>query len=168
MSERLTAKPPRLADWLLSFFAPEPIRSNICGDLLEIFNSIIVPDRGVFKAKLWYWRQVAGSMRLPFRVRKRSRLILGHLHQRHCAHQIAHDSFQFHPGISMHHISVGNDLPGFLFVLATLFIFGFAFPAFLTLLAISGSLGILTSKILLRWSQRHALEIQVLNLTKLK
>jgi hypothetical protein len=168
MSERLTVKPPRLAEYFLSSFAPEPICNNLSGDLLEIFNLVIVPSSGVFKARLWYWRQVAGSMRLLFRVRRRSRVALGYLNRRTCTHGPAPNSFRLHPGISMHHISVGGDLPGLLFVLATVFIFGFAFPAFLTLLAISGTLGLFASRILLHWNQSHALEIQVLSLTKLK
>ncbi len=73
----------------------------------------------------------------------------------------------FHPGISMHHIKVGSGLPGLLFVLATLFIFGVGIPALLVLLVVCGILGFFASRIILYWHKRHALDIQALDLHKL-
>ena len=70
----------------------------------------------------------------------------------------------FHPGISMHHIPVGNGVAGFLFVFATIFIFGVGFPPFLELLAITGMLGILASGVIVYRPRRHALRIQALDL----
>ncbi len=72
-----------------------------------------------------------------------------------------------HPGISMHHISVGGGVPGLLFVLATVYIFGVGIPAFLELLVACGILGIIASRIILYWHKRHALDIQTLDLHKL-
>ncbi len=73
----------------------------------------------------------------------------------------------FHPGISMHHISVGSGVPGLLFVLATVFIFGVGIPAFLELLVVSGIVGLFASRIILNWHRHHALDIQTLDLHKL-
>ena len=78
------------------------------------------------------------------------------------------DTLSFHPGISMHHIPVGNGVAGFLFVFATIFIFGIGFPAFLELLVITGTMGILTSGIIVCWHKHHALRIQVLDLKNWK
>jgi len=78
-----------------------------------------------------------------------------------------HDVGMYHPGISMHHIPVGSDVAGFLFVLATVFIFGVGIPAFLELLVVTGTLGILASGIILNWHKHHALSIQALDLHKL-
>ena len=83
-------------------------------------------------------------------------------------HKSMHDVVTYHPGISMHHISVGSGVPGLLFVLGTVFIFGVGIPAFLVLLVISGTLGLLASRVILNWHKHHALEIQTLDLHKLK
>lgn len=83
-------------------------------------------------------------------------------------HKPMHDVVTYHPGISMHHISVGSGVPGLLFVLGTVLIFGVGIPAFLVLLLISGTLGLLGSRVILNWHQHHVLDIQTLDLHKLK
>ena len=166
--ERMTAKPPETAERLLLSLLPEQVRENICGDLSEIFSVIIVPSCGIFRARLWYWRQVVCSMHLFFRFRKNPQAALKLWKGRTHMHQSMHDVVTYHPGISMHHISVGSGVPGFLFVLATVFIFGVGIPAFLVLLVITGTLGLLASRVILNWHKHHALEIQTLDLHKLK
>ncbi len=79
-----------------------------------------------------------------------------------------HEALTYHPGISMHHIPVGSDLAGFLFVLATVFVFGVGLPVFIELLVITGTLGMLASGIMLYWHNHHALKIQTLDLQKRK
>jgi hypothetical protein len=166
--ERATAKPPETAERLLLCLLPDPVRDNVSGDLSEIFSAIIVPSCGISRARLWYWRQVICSMRLFFEFRKNPQAALefwkGGIHM----YKPMHNAATYHPGISMHHISVGSDVPGLLFVFATLFIFGVGIPAFLVLLLISGTLGLLASRVILNWHKHHTLEIQTLNLHKLK
>jgi hypothetical protein len=164
----MAAKPPKTAERLLLCLLPEQVRDNVSGDLSEIFSVIIVPSCGVFKAKLWYWRQVVCSMQHFFRFRKNPQAALKLWKGRTHMHSPMHDVVTYHPGISMHHISVGGGVPGLLFVLGTVFIFGVGIPAFLLLLLISGSLGLLASRVILNWHKRHALEIQTLDLHKLK
>jgi hypothetical protein len=164
----MTARPPEIAERLLLSLLPEQVRDNVSGDLSEIFSVTIVPSCGVFRAKLWYWRQVVCSMHLFFRFRMNPQAALklwkGRTHMR----KPMHDAVTYHPGISMHHISVGSGVPGLLFVLGTVFIFGVGIPAFLELLVISGTLGLLASRVILNWHKHHALEIQILDLHKLK
>ncbi len=166
--ERMTAKPPETAERLLLSLLPEQVRDNVSGDLTEIFCAVIVPSCGIFRARLWYWRQVLCSMRLFFRFRKNPQATLelwkGGIHM----YRPRHDGVIYHPGISMHHIPVGSGVAGFLFVLATVFIFGVGIPAFLVLLVVSGILGILASRLILYWHRHHALKIQALDLHKQK
>jgi hypothetical protein len=168
MQERMTARPPEIAERLLLSLLPEQVRDNLSGDLSEIFSATIVPSCGVFRAKLWYWRQVVCSMHLFFRFRKNPHAALKLWKGRTHMHEPMHDVVTYHPGISMHHISVGSGVPGLLFVLGTVFIFGVGIPAFLELLVISGTLGLLASRVILNWHKHHALEIQTLDLHKLK
>jgi hypothetical protein len=165
--ERMSAKPPEAAERLLLRLLPEQVRDNVSGDLSEIFSLAIVPSCGIFRARLWYWRQVVCSMRLSFRFRNNPQAALelwkGRLHM----HKTMQSAATFHPGISIHHISVGSDVPGLLFVLATVFIFGIGIPAFLVLLAVSGIIGIFASRIILYCHKRHALDIQTVDLHKL-
>ncbi len=118
------ARPPRAAERLLLILLPDPVRDNICGDLSEIFSIVIVPGCGAFRARLWYWRQVISSMRLFFRFRRNPQAALELWKGRFPMQKRLHVAAAFHPGISMHHIPVGGSLAGFLFVLATIFIFG--------------------------------------------
>ena len=50
-------RPPALATWLLSRLLPDDLREAILGDLEEAFVDEIVPARGAFAARLWYWRE---------------------------------------------------------------------------------------------------------------
>jgi len=166
--ERMTAKPPKTAERLLLSLLPEQIRDNVSGDLSEIFSVIIVPGCGIFRARLWYWRQVVCSMRLLFRFRKNPQAALEFWKGRIPMYKPMHDAVMYHPGISMHHIPVGSGVAGFLFLLATVFIFGVGIPAFLELLVVTGTLGILASGIIFYWHKHHALKIQALDLHKQK
>ena len=49
------ATPPRLATWLLLWFAPRAYRDALAGDLYEEFVSL-------GRTRTWYWRQVARSL----------------------------------------------------------------------------------------------------------
>jgi predicted permease len=54
--------PPPLARWLLRRALDGPARSAIVGDLDEEFARFIVPQRGVRRARRWYWRQALTSI----------------------------------------------------------------------------------------------------------
>ncbi len=164
--ERAIVRPPKTAERLLLLLLPEQVRDTVCGDLSEIFRVVIVPSCGIFRARLWYWRQVVCSFRL-FLLRNpqtASELWKGRVPM----YTPTHNAAIYHPGISMHHIQVGGDAAGFLFVVATVLIFGLGIPAFLELLAITGTLGILASGIVVYWHRRYALKIQTLDLHKEK
>ncbi len=167
MQERVTAKPPETAERLLLWLLPEQVRENVSGDLSEIFSLTIVPSCRVFRARLWYWRQVFCSMRLYFRFRKNPQAGLelwrGGFHM----HKTKQYAATLHPGISMHHISVGVGVPGLLFVLGTVYIFGVGIPALLELLVVCGILGFIASSIILYWHKHHAPDIQILDLHRL-
>jgi hypothetical protein len=164
----MTAKPPETAERLLLSLLPEQVRDNVSGDLSEIFSVIIVPSRGLRRARLWYWRQVVCSMRLFFGFRKNPQAALKLWKAQIHMHRPMHDTVTYHPGISMHHIPVGSGVAGFLFVIATVSIFGLGIPALLQLLLITGTLGILVSGIVLHWHKHHALKFQALDLHKQK
>ena len=167
MQGRTMAKPPKTAERLLLCLLPDQVRDNVSGDLSEIFNAIIVPSCGIFRARFWYWRQVVCAMRLLFGFRKNPQAALELWKGRiHMDRPIVHD-FKYHRGISMHHMPVEGAV-GLLFVFATLFIFGFGIPACRELLLITGSLGILGSGILLLWHMRHPFKNQSLDLHKQK
>ncbi len=162
------ARPPRIAQWLLLFLLPRQVRENIAGDLSELYAAVIVPSCGIARARLWYWRQVACSMRLFFRFRKNPQPALelwkGQIHMS----KPMSDGVSHHPGISMHHIPVGGGVAGFLFVFATVFIFAVGIPAIRGLLVITAALGILGAGLVLYWHRRHALKIQSLHLDEEK
>jgi putative ABC transport system permease protein len=52
------AAPPRLARRLVRLLTPETLRDAVDGDLLEAFEHK-AEGRGVRRARLWYWRQLA-------------------------------------------------------------------------------------------------------------
>ena len=54
-------RPPKLAFWLLVRFISKDIRYSALGDFDEIYASIAEHD-GIFRARLWYWKQVAKSI----------------------------------------------------------------------------------------------------------
>jgi predicted permease len=68
----MSARPPRVAEWLLSALLPAADREEVLGDLQERF---LGRSKGSHAgASLWYWRQVLGCVpRLAwFRVRPRA------------------------------------------------------------------------------------------------
>ena len=161
---RMTAKPPESAQRLLLFLLPDQLRDNVSGDLTEIFTAVIVPSRGIFRARIWYWRQVLCSMRYFLRFPKRPQAAL--------KGRIPMDSprtndARYHRGIRIDRIPVEGAI-GLLFVFATIFIFGIGIPAVRELFVITGIFGILGSGILLFWHRRHAPKLQLLDLHKKK
>ena len=50
--------PPRLARWVVELLLPPADAGAMTGDLDEEFRRFMLPERGVFRANLWYWRQV--------------------------------------------------------------------------------------------------------------
>lgn len=49
--------PPKNAVSLLENILPREDREGIIGDLYEIFNSEILPKKGLEKARCWFWTQ---------------------------------------------------------------------------------------------------------------
>ena len=162
--ERMTVKPPEIAQRLLLFLLPDQVRDNVSGDLTEIFSTVIVPSCGIFRARLWYWRQVVCSMRFFLRFRKSPQAVLS---GRMLMDSPRTNAGGYHRGIRMDRIPVEGPI-GLLFVFATVFIFGIGIPAVRELFVITGILGILGSGILLYWHKRHAPKIQLLDLHKRK
>jgi hypothetical protein len=56
-----TNHPPRVADWLLFLFISKDQAPPILGDLREEFLTV-ASQRGIWSARLWYWRQVAKTV----------------------------------------------------------------------------------------------------------
>jgi hypothetical protein len=56
-----TNHPPRVADWLLFLFVSKGQAPPILGDLREEFSAV-ASRRGMWSARLWYWRQVAKTV----------------------------------------------------------------------------------------------------------
>jgi hypothetical protein len=56
-----TNHPPRVADWLLFLFVSKDQAPPILGDLREEFLTV-ASQRGIWSARLWYWRQVAKTV----------------------------------------------------------------------------------------------------------
>ena len=50
-------KPPKLAEFLLCWILPDGIWETPLGDFEEFYNSI-AGEKGVFLAKIWYWKQI--------------------------------------------------------------------------------------------------------------
>lgn len=48
------------ADVALRLLLSRRNRDAVSGDLLEAYHEDILPSRGPFRARLWYWRQVSG------------------------------------------------------------------------------------------------------------
>jgi hypothetical protein len=163
----MSAKPPETAERLLLFLLPEQVRDYVSGDLSEIFSAIIVPGCGIFRARLWYWRQVVCSMRLFFRFRNNPQNALEFWKGRIQVNRPMNGTAKYHSGISMHHIPVQGGV-GLLFAFATVFIFGVGIRAVREIFMVTGSMGILGSGILLYWHMRHPHKIQTLDLHKQK
>ena len=77
------------------------------------------------------------------------------------------DEATYHPGISMHHIPA-EGAAGFLFVFATVFIFGVGVPAIRAMLVFIAPAGILGAGVLFHWHKRHPVKIQALDLHEQK
>lgn len=58
----MTARPPRLAGWLLRTILVDQDRDYIIGDLAEQYRETVLPRSGWLLAQLWYWRQVWQSI----------------------------------------------------------------------------------------------------------
>jgi hypothetical protein len=54
--------PPKLAAYLLYLFLSKHDRENIPGDLAEEYETIILPEFGLRRATLWFWKQVFCSI----------------------------------------------------------------------------------------------------------
>jgi hypothetical protein len=52
--------PPVLPQALLHLLLPVETRESVVGDLLEEYRDSRVPSMGLFRANLWYWKQVFG------------------------------------------------------------------------------------------------------------
>ncbi len=65
-------KPPALADWIFTRLAPRHLRSDVLGDLHEEFRRFTLVESNVLRARLWYWRQVLGTL-AQYRVARGSR-----------------------------------------------------------------------------------------------
>ena len=52
------ARPPAWAESVLRLLLPPRNRDSVSGDLLEEYRDVVVPSRGVLRAKLWYVRQL--------------------------------------------------------------------------------------------------------------
>ena len=57
----MSARPPRLAEWLAALSLPGGDRDAVLGDLAEEFADLAA-ERGPRAAAAWYWRQIARSL----------------------------------------------------------------------------------------------------------
>ena len=53
------ARPPAWAESMLRLLLPPRNRDSVSGDLLEEYREVVLPSRGMLRAKLWYVRQLA-------------------------------------------------------------------------------------------------------------
>lgn len=56
-----SVQPPRIAVWLVSLFMPAGGVEFIPGDLLEEFSRV-TSEKGIVRARRWYWRQTVTSI----------------------------------------------------------------------------------------------------------
>ena len=54
-------KPPFIAELILKFFFPDNGHHTTLGDIAEVYHSI-AENEGLFRAKLWYWKQTYQSI----------------------------------------------------------------------------------------------------------
>jgi hypothetical protein len=54
---------------LLSLVVPEDLRETFAGDLVEEADGYVAPEHGLWRARLWLWGQILGS--LPALARRR-------------------------------------------------------------------------------------------------
>jgi hypothetical protein len=55
----MNPEPPRLAEFLLRRLLPPRDRDIVTGDLFEEYRECALPERGWWRAQLWYWKQIA-------------------------------------------------------------------------------------------------------------
>ncbi|MGH2585394.1 MAG: hypothetical protein ACRDJE_10820 [Dehalococcoidia bacterium] len=65
--KRRASQPPprvldRVAQWVLTLTVPEHLREALIGDLIEEAHRFIAPERGLWRARLWLWGQIVGSL----------------------------------------------------------------------------------------------------------
>ena len=65
--------PPRAARALLAILLPADVRASVVADLDDEFERHVASTRGALRARLWYYRQVAGSMGPAVTMRRRRR-----------------------------------------------------------------------------------------------
>ena len=66
-------RPPTVADWLLARVAPPHLRRDVLGDLHEEYRRFSLRELNPLRARLWYWRQVMGTIADYHRARGRPR-----------------------------------------------------------------------------------------------
>ncbi len=59
--KKTTQKSPLAARWLIGCFAKSGERATISGDMEEYFREIVI-ERGIFRARYWYWKQVLAAV----------------------------------------------------------------------------------------------------------
>ena len=67
----MTPRGPRIARALLSLLIPADERTAVLRDIDEEFAEHVIPARGARRARVWYWRQVIGSIRPALAMRRR-------------------------------------------------------------------------------------------------
>ena len=72
-------KPPAAADWLLTHLAPGHLGDDVLGDLHEEYARFAVEETSRFRARLWYWRQVLGTLIEYRMVRRRGGCLDGRM-----------------------------------------------------------------------------------------
>jgi hypothetical protein len=142
---------------------PDEVGESVSGDLGEIFETLILPDVGRFRARLWYWRQVVCSLTLLFRFRANPHSTLKSWKGQVRMGNPQNFAVAYHSGIRIDKIRVEGAI-GLLFVFATIYIFGVGIPAVRGLAAIAGTIGVFGSGALYYWHKRHALKNHSLNL----
>jgi hypothetical protein len=60
-SQEDSLRPPRIAAWLVTLFAPSEQANEVLGDLLEEF-SLLASRSGAAPARGWYWRQTVKTI----------------------------------------------------------------------------------------------------------
>ena len=63
------ALPPQIATWLLRRLLPAEDAAFVCDDVAERYRSEILPARGAFRSRLWYWGEVMRSVPAALRLR---------------------------------------------------------------------------------------------------
>ncbi len=85
-AQKLSRYPPKSAKYLIYLFLPATDRENIAGDLAEEYQTIILPEFGLRRARFWYWKQVICSIWPLIGIRLRRILTIGAIAK--AAHEI--------------------------------------------------------------------------------